>query len=205
MVNHLKPKSVAYDLGANYGVHTLLMARCVSDGGHVYAFEPAPAICAELRRNVNLNGFPNVSIFELAVAAEPAQRGFVSGAHGGGGHLISTTSSQRGAQIVDTVSLDHFVYSQRNRPPTFMKIDVEGAESQVLTGARRVLKEARPTVLVELHSPSEDVAVGQILLDHGYSAYRIGKGGAMTKIANLTEGWPSPVGMWGQIIAFPST
>jgi FkbM family methyltransferase len=204
MVDNLRAESVAYDLGANYGIHTLLMARRISGSGHVYAFEPAPAICAELRCNVALNAFSNVSVFQLAAAAETSRRPFVSGAHGGAGHLISPSDSQIDSHIVDTVSLDHFVYSQGNRPPAFIKIDVEGAESQVLAGAVRVLREAKPTMLVELHSPSEDVAVGQILLDHGYTAYRIAKNGTLTKVVNLTDGWPSRLGLWGQIVAFSS-
>src|SRR4051812_25889815 len=59
---HLRPGDTVYDVGANYGMHTLLMARCVGPKGKVFAFEPVPAIRAELEKNIQLNGFRHVTV-----------------------------------------------------------------------------------------------------------------------------------------------
>ena len=65
MVRHLALGSVAYDVGANIGIHTLLLSRLVGQTGQVYAFEPIPALYNRLRENVRLN--PSL------VAARPIQ------------------------------------------------------------------------------------------------------------------------------------
>src|SRR5438094_662911 len=57
MADHIRAFSVVYDIGANYGMHTLLMARLAQGDGHVYAFEPVPEIFGHLRENIALNAF----------------------------------------------------------------------------------------------------------------------------------------------------
>ena len=59
MVKHIRSGSTAFDIGVNYGVHTLLMARLVGARGHVYAFEPEPVSFSRLCRHVTLNGLSN--------------------------------------------------------------------------------------------------------------------------------------------------
>lgn len=199
MVKHITPDAVVYDVGANYGIHTLLMARLATKGT-VYAFEPMPAIMHALRENVALNGFRNVRFVPLALSNESGTAEFVTGHHRGAGHLRSAGTSEGTRSQVETCSIDEFVYSRANPAPTFLKVDVEGAESQVLEGAVRVLAEARPIILLDLHTPEQDVAVGKMLMAAGYKAYRT-EGGAA--VEHLDRGWPDRSGLWGQFIAFP--
>ena len=56
MVRHIPSGSTAFDIGASYGVHTLLLARLVGAHGRVYAFEPDPVSFSQLCRHVTLNG-----------------------------------------------------------------------------------------------------------------------------------------------------
>jgi FkbM family methyltransferase len=204
MVKHIKVGSVVYDIGANYGIHTLLMARRAGRTGHVYAFEPSEEIMPQLQVNIKLNAFTNVTCLQLAVSDSIGSATFVKGQHKGAGHLAgggqqmeSNTESQ-----VETITLDDAVFaaSRRCKLPHFVKIDVEGAESKVLRGAKRVLAEAKPILLIELHNPEEDTAVGQILLRHGYNVYRARDG---SRVKDLTRGWPHVEGIWGQILALP--
>lgn len=99
-----------------------------------------------------------------------------------------------------TSTIYQFVVEERHEPPTFMKLDVEGAEGRVLTGAEHTLTHARPTLLVDLHTPEQDRCVGDILYRAGYSAFHSADG---TRVRDLRTGWPDPNGLWGQIIAFP--
>jgi len=201
LVRHLGPGSVAYDVGANYGIHTLLMARRVEKEGHVYAFEPVPDLQLSLRDNVGLNGFGNVTCLELAVSDATGTASFFLDEGEAVGHLAEAGAAKGTQVVVNTVSLDDFVYERGGRPPTFVKVDVEGAESRVLAGARRVLAEHRPTLLVELHTPEQDEAVGRVLMEHGYEAYRVEDG---SRIRDLSRGWPHPEGIWGQFVALPA-
>ena len=65
----VKPGDTVVDLGAHIGYYTLLFAKLVGPSGHVVAFEPSPASCAILRRNVASNGLANVTIVNAAVGA----------------------------------------------------------------------------------------------------------------------------------------
>jgi FkbM family methyltransferase len=199
MLKHIKAGDVVYDLGANYGIHALLFARLVGAGGHVYAFEPIPEIVADLRTNVQLNDFKQVTALEMAVGEAAGTALFSRGHHVGAGHLTSATPDQKDLLKVETSTLDDFVFAKKNRPPNFIKIDIEGGEGSALRSAQRVLLEYRPVLLVDLHSPEQDLAVGEVLLKSGYQAYHTEDG---SRVENLSLGWPAPEGLWGQIIAF---
>jgi methyltransferase FkbM-like protein len=126
---------------------------------------------------------------------------FFTGGHTGAGHLAAVGDTTGQQLQVRTITLDDFVIVDGHQPPNFVKIDVEGAESRVLMGAERVLRMARPTLLVDLHTPEQDVAVGSILADVGYDAYRTHNG---AHVRHLRRGWPDPDGLWGKFIAFPT-
>jgi FkbM family methyltransferase len=198
---------VAYDLGANYGLYSLLMARLVTSVGRVYAFEPVPAIYADLVRNVQLNQFNHIKCVCKAVSDRTGTGRFILGHHAGAGHLASggrggvLTKSATESFDVEETTLDEFV-RRGGLPPTFIKVDVEGSEASVLRGARMVLAEHRPLLLIELHTPEQDVAVGAVLKEAGYHARRVKKGAP--PVLDLSTGWPDPHGMWGHILGVPT-
>ncbi len=199
MVKHIGPDAVVYDVGANYGIHTLLMAR-LAGKGHVYAFEPASEISSSLEENLRLNKIANVTPVPLAVSDVTGVATFSTGHHHGASHLDNAALVSDQTVSVRTTSLDEFAYREGNQAPDFIKIDVEGGESKVLAGATRVLKEAKPIILVDLHNPDQDLAVGKIFSGHNYSAFRTEND---EHVKRLDRGWPDPSGLWGQIIAFP--
>jgi FkbM family methyltransferase len=201
MVQHVAPGGVAYDVGANIGIHTLLLSRLVGSGGQVYAFEPVPGLFERLCENVRLNP----SLFaakpvQMALSDHAGTDAFYTGNHAGAGHLVGSGPESGDRILVTTTVLDQFVFGDHHAPPQFMKIDVEGAEGSVLAGAERVLSSARPIVLVDLHTPDQDLAVGRSLMRAGYEAYRTCDG---SRVRSLERGWPDPDGLSGQIIAFP--
>jgi FkbM family methyltransferase len=176
------------------------MARLVGSTGLVCAFEPVPRIAAELRKNVQLNGFDNVCSVDAAVGNSKSLRRWSRGHHDGAGHLSVGADPTDLDILVQGVTIDSFVFESHNRPPGFIKIDVEGAESEVLAGAAKVLGAYHPTLLVDLHNPSEDVAVGSILKRFGYVANRTSDG---SPVVDLLHGWPAADGLWGQVLAVP--
>jgi len=197
LVKLLEPGMVAYDIGANYGIHTLLLARCVGVHGRVCAFEPDPQIRAALEEAIQLNHFDNVTVAACAASDLTGRASFQRGAHAGAGHLVAGDPATD-TMTVDTITLDNFVFRDGHPAPNLIKIDVEGAESSVLSGALRVLAEFHPALLIDLHTPWEDIAVGEILLRHGYTAVR---SETRAPIPRLDRGWPAPDGVWGQVIA----
>lgn len=201
MARHVSPGGVAYDIGANIGIHTLLLSRLVGRQGQVYAFEPVPALYDRLCENVRLNpGLPAARPVLLALGDRSGTSAFYTGHHVAAGHLAASGPEDGDCIVVPTTKLDEFVYGDHHAPPGFIKIDVEGAEGSVLAGAEQVLSYARPIVMVDLHSPAQDRAVGDSLTRAGYVAYRTGDG---SRVQSLNRGWPDPEGLSGQVIAFP--
>ena len=160
----LHPGMVAYDIGANVGFFTLLMRRLVGESGQLFAFEPDPDVVCELKANVDRNGYEGVSIVGAAVwsstgsvrfaRADPRQspnRG--TGSVGGNGADDCIVS--------ESVRLDEFVQSAP--PPHLIKCDVEGAEVEVLRGARELMAEYHPTILSEVHSAGNGRELARIL------------------------------------------
>ena len=70
---------------------------------------------------------------------------------------------------VPGISLDEFVYAQGNPPPQAVKMDIEGGEVMALPGMKRVLAEARPLMLMELHGPESARAAWDALTAAGYN------------------------------------
>ena len=138
-----------YDLGANVGYFTLVAARLVGGVGHVYAFEPSPRPAAALRRNIALNGFDNVTVVERAVADSNGLVRFDTKAREGDSHLEARVAHDGDIEVHST-SIDAFVRSGA-RPPTAMKIDVEGYETEAIAGSVATITEHRPRIVCEIH------------------------------------------------------
>ena len=201
MARYVKDRSVAYDLGANYGMHTLFLAKLVGRSGRVYAFEPDPEIFSVLNEQLTLNDLNNVDTMSMAVADQVGIACFERSHHRGAGHLTaeSTVTSTKVFQV-PTTTLDKFVLGDGNAPPSFVKIDIEGGESAALRGSLGVIEQYRPIFMIELHNPTEDRAVGTLLKGFGYIAVRVESGQA---VENMETGWPDSNGMWGTVVALP--
>jgi len=158
LVGNLAPGGVLYDIGANAGFFSLLGARTVGESGRVYAFEPVPANAGAILRNAALNRFGMIEVIEAAVAAEPGRAELVLDEHPGGAALASAGSvvTPAGRIEVELVSIDALVESGAIRPPTLVKIDVEGAEDAVLDGLVRTVEAHRPAIIIELDDATPD-------------------------------------------------
>jgi len=161
---HLRSGDVAADVGAHIGFFTMQMASVVGASGHVFAFEPLAANADLFERSLAENRYGDRVTF--ARAAVGARGGTATltfppeTLNSGGAYLLRDgTAPLHGnlAAPIPIVALDDVV---TRRPVRFIKIDVEGAEPQVLRGARRLLREDRPTILSELHPTQLDRASG---------------------------------------------
>jgi FkbM family methyltransferase len=198
---------VAWDLGADTGIHSLLFSKLVGDGGAVIAFEPLGVNVDEIRQTCNLNGVANIRIVEKAISDSSGPAEFLVGRHDKQGSLVGIGSENGSRVQVDCETLDDALND--NPFPDFIKIDIEGAESRALHGFSRI-STSFPTFAIDLHTPAEDVAVGLWLRTHGYQVFRLidqvartqGISGAMVQlIEELDRGWPARTGIWGTIIA----
>jgi FkbM family methyltransferase len=114
----------------------------------VFAFEPAPRNLRYLRRHIQLNRYQNVQVLPVAVGAQRGEGFFEEGVDSSTGHL----SNGAAGLAIPVVTLDDLVAEQKAPHPDYMKIDVEGAELQVLLGAGSILRTSRPTIFLATHS-----------------------------------------------------
>lgn len=156
MASVLRPGDVFYDIGANVGYLTIVGAKLVGPRGKVYAFEPVPTNIAALRRNLSLNNFATVSIVQQAVSSTAGRQQLILAADPGGAALsvADRPPDAAGAMDVEVTTLDLFLQQVGGRPPGLVKIDVEGAEINVLQGMAMTIERCRPAVLVEIDGPT---------------------------------------------------
>jgi FkbM family methyltransferase len=176
----VRPGSTAYDLGANVGYTSLLLADAVGASGQVVAFEPLPRNVERLRRGIGLNHLEDrITVVAAAVGAAAGRSAFRVHPSGAMGRLDAGAGREGGFVdeiVVDVVALDDFIYRQGHRPPQVVKLDLEGGEGQALAGMRRLLREQPPCLLIEIHGPQAAEEVVQELAAACYRLHRMESG-----------------------------
>jgi FkbM family methyltransferase len=168
---YLGPGDVFVDVGANVGYYSVLAAGAVGGGGRVFAFEPNPRVRARLERNVALNAMAGV--VEVRPEAASVTDGMVhlvepNDPTNAGLAFVDTRADARGIEV-QAVRLDG-VPELLPRPPSLLKVDVEGGESDVFRGASGMLESPEgPSILFESFDLARDSAA---LRDLGYQIYQ---------------------------------
>jgi len=170
--DYIQAGMVVADVGANIGYISLMAARLVGNEGSVFAFEALPDNIARLERNVALNSMGDrVIITHAAVMDRVGEAVFLVHASGAMGKAEgsagrNTNYSQR--IRVPALTLDHFFFEGNHPLPQVIKIDIEGGEGLALAGMTRLLAEARPLLLIELHGKQATRQVWERLNAHAY-------------------------------------
>jgi FkbM family methyltransferase len=173
---HLVPDSgeLALDVGANEGSFTILLADRFEE---VHAFDPNPQITPTLRQRANTCG--NVRLFELAVYREPTvlTLNLYPGPEHASVYPNTVHPHERGPtqnQVsVPATALDLLGYPDHELQIEFVKIDTEGAETDVLAGAERTIRLHRPRLLIEIHNLGNLALCQAMLADWGYETDHI--------------------------------
>ncbi len=200
----LRPGSVVYDVGANIGYVTLMMAHHSGSRGRVFAFEALPANVERIQKNVALNDpstglgqrLSNVTVVPAAVIDKTGPVSFYLHDSVGMGKAAGSAGrreQQYKAEItVPGLSLDDFVYQQGNPAPEAVKMDIEGGEVLALPGMRRILNEAHPFLFLELHGPESEKVAWEMLMAAGYTLRRMAPGYPLIEFAGQL-GWKAYV------------
>ena len=163
---HLRHGDRFFDVGGNAGFFTLVAARLVGPGGAVVAFEPLPESAASIREQVALNNLPWCRTIQEAISDQPGSASFAYDQPGSSiAHLGQAATTEQAIEVKVT-TLDEAC--RRYGEPQMLKLDIEGAETRALAGARQLLSEVKPTWLVELHGPGCERAVPRMLQEAGY-------------------------------------
>src|SRR5262249_7918982 len=142
----VRPKTIVVDIGANVGFFSLQFASWVTEGGRVIALEPESVNYAGLQRAVARAGLTAVVETIQAAAADVTGQSFLqlNPGHPGDHKLAST------GVAVAVTTLDDLLRTRGWPEVSLIKIDVQGAEAQVLAGARETLDRFRPVLFLEV-------------------------------------------------------
>lgn len=182
------PASTVIDVGANIGLSTILLARLVRK---VVAYEPSPSNVALLRRNLALNGITNVEVRATAVSSNPGTLRFHLSAYGAGSHIVAFGHVL--VETIDSISVPAVALDNEGLPPiTFMKIDAEGHEPDILAGARRLLARDRPLIYTEINLWCLSAFAGHspgALIRTFWRAFKVGKPEADGQVRQLPDAY----------------
>ncbi|MBV8545131.1 MAG: FkbM family methyltransferase [Acidobacteria bacterium] len=159
----IRPGATVFDVGANVGFFTLLASKLAGDSGRVYAFEPLPRNLDFLDRHLRINEIANVHVKALAIAAASGEAHFRIAQHASMGGL-----AEGGDLHVVTASLDDLIASGYVTRPDFIKMDIEGAESDALRGAKELLAGRALTIALSTHGWQQHEACWTTLTEAGF-------------------------------------
>jgi FkbM family methyltransferase len=188
----VKPGDIVLDLGANIGYFTLLAAKLVGTKGKVYAFEPEPNNFNYLRKNIDINGYMNVSSYQKAVSNKNGKARLFICPYDSGHHTINQPDGIKkyrpdyNGKIkeieIDVVALEDFL-KDKIKKINVAKVDVEGAEVLAFEGMRNILRgnqdikiflEFFPLLIEEMGSSPEGF-IRQLQDDYEFSIFAIAR------------------------------
>jgi FkbM family methyltransferase len=211
LIRTLKPGDSFYDAGANYGFYTALAGEFVGATGEIHAFEPLPEIHGWLKRNT-----PG-PIARIVDSALWDRTGFATLYR----HRLSDAFNTLEVEVTDfdptrgplrsevrCTTLDD--YAKENRPPTVIKIDVEGGEKRLIAGGLETFRKARPAIAMEVWAGTGgerfSLPACRSLLDLGYRAHALSEDGTPVPLAPDAV-WPFIQAMpaaWDNLVFLPS-
>lgn len=148
--NFIKPGDTVIDVGGNLGFFVLILNELVGNTGNIYTFEPSKRLKAKLESTVLKNNLQNVTIVNFALGESeatttlhfnPKQTGLTS--------IVTDFETGSLSEEIQITTLDKYSENISGRV-SFIKIDTEGFEPQVLNGARKLISRDTPTIYIEL-------------------------------------------------------
>jgi FkbM family methyltransferase len=145
----VRPGTAVIDVGANVGFFTLQFASWVTNGGKVFALEPEAVNFARLQRAIaRAERTAVVETIQAAVGETTGEALLEINPIHPGDHKLASSGV-----AVAVTTLDHLLGARGWPEVSFIKIDVQGAEGQVLAGAGETIQKFRPALFIEVDDP----------------------------------------------------
>ena len=150
----VKPGDTILDVGTNIGETLLNFARLTGQGGFVYGFEPDERNHKNVLRNIELNRFENLHVFNLGVSdSKQTLKLFrVDPNNLGMNRILSETEAEQFDDFttIEVDTIDNVIAENKIEKIDLIKIDIEGYEMHALRGARHLLETQRPKLFIEV-------------------------------------------------------
>lgn len=183
--SHLSEDSVFVDIGANFGLYSLVASQKITNSGEIICFEPFPKNYAALKKNISLNSKSYIISENIALGDKKDELKLYYQPNEKNLGMVSANFMENSKTIkVDVMSFDEYVKENGVDKIDFIKIDVEGFENQVINGMKKTLELFSPMILIEIFD--EDILKSNHHNAHdyltriGYSKYFIDDFGNLT-------------------------
>lgn len=191
-----RPGDVALDVGGCWGETALWLAHEVGSTGRVHTFEPSPQnlllLAANLERNLEL--VPRISVHAAPLAGEPGVEVLMDDAVAAGATTHAAGQDTGGRRTVPmlTETIDALVERGQIERVDFIKVDVEGAELEVLKGAAHTLRTQRPRLaLAAYHRPDDPAVLPAFVASLGLDYWWYMQCSTMTDVDTILFGVPA--------------
>ncbi len=192
LIKNLQPNDIFYDIGANYGFYSILAEEIITTG-QIHTFEPNPDVFKYLQKNcdTNITSLNNVALnqtntrskFYIPFKKDLSQSGYASITKPN----LKAPSSHYKKVTVSSITLDY--YCKNNKPPTIIKLDVEGSELLVLNGGEKTIKNNNPLIIMEVWGNKEGKNISKQAIEKlknlDYKIYKIDKNGDLLNINKI--------------------
>lgn len=170
----VEPGMNIVDIGANYGLYTLTMAKLAGGSGSVWAFEPTGATAACLRKSIEVNTLTNIKLLQFGLSDHEGEAEFFTTPNSELNSLSNPGLPNATSETIKLKTLDgcgrEFGWSDID----FIKLDAEGEESKILKAATRILTSSSPLVMFELkHGDVVNFSLIEQFRALGYGIYRL--------------------------------
>ena len=159
----IKRDAVVIDAGANIGLFSIL-ASALAPEGHVYAFEPASETHKVLCKTVA--GITNITVVEKGLGGERGVAPFAIAGSMGTNHIVTKKNPLRRWKSIEIpiTTIDDYVRENGLARVDFIKMDTEGFEAQIISGAQKTIKAFRPIISMSAyHDPEDKVELPKLL------------------------------------------
>jgi len=155
ILDNLDDNGCFYDIGANAGYYSIAASLKLKKENSIFAFEPMPHFVDMVNYHAKLNNVKNIEVFQYALSDKPGEVEFSNIEESSGNTYVQDSSLYKKSSNVikvKTIGLDDFLESTPGaKPPTIIKLDAEGAEYDVLKGAKNMLLKYKPLMLLSTH------------------------------------------------------
>jgi FkbM family methyltransferase len=184
-IKNLTSRDIFYDIGGNYGYYTYLASELTQE---VHTFEPVPVLANIIKSNIPKD--KKVFVNQTAISSAIGQTDlYLSDSSGSNTINPSTLKSHsyvdfnpQNKLLVRTMTLDSYI--KQRTPPTFIKIDVEGAEANVIRGSKELLMEHSPIIAMEVWGKGDGGEISMqavnLLRELGYQSFSIASNGEIS-------------------------
>jgi FkbM family methyltransferase len=165
-----RPDDVIVDIGANFGLYSLSLAKICTQG-HVWSYEPCANTAQHLRTSIQLNGYSNASLLQMALSNEPGKGKLRNSANS---ELNALTNDTEPGEEVELTALDAESSAHGWTRVDIVKIDAEGHELQVLNGGTKFFDTHSPLIMCEVKVGGQvDFGPTEHLITYGYQPYKL--------------------------------